>query len=79
MQQMEIWLVVLFLSMMKFYAKQIFVLSSSMKLGPGLCLGFLVMLQRNVQYFLIGCPLPQEKMLWRPCPFKSEAYMPDCT
>ena len=35
MQQMEIWLVILFLSRKKFHAKQIFVLSSSMKLGPG--------------------------------------------
>ena len=34
MQQMEIWLVILFLSRKKFPAKQIFVLSSSMKLGP---------------------------------------------
>ena len=32
----EIWLVILFLSRKKFHAKQIFVLSSSMKLGPGL-------------------------------------------
>ena len=31
----EIWLVILFLSRQKFHAKQIFVLSSSMKLGPG--------------------------------------------
>ncbi len=30
----EIWLVILFLSRKKFHAKQIFVLSSSMKLGP---------------------------------------------
>ncbi len=30
----EIWLVILFLSMKKFHAKHIFVLSSSMKLGP---------------------------------------------
>ena len=35
----EIWLVILFLSRKKFHAKQIFVLSSSMKLGPGLCFG----------------------------------------
>ena len=34
----EIWLVILFLSKKKFYAKQMFVLSSSMKLGPGLAL-----------------------------------------
>lgn len=31
----EIWLVILFLSRQKFHAKQIFVPSSSMKLGPG--------------------------------------------
>ena len=31
---MEIWLVIMFLSRQKFHAKQIFVLSSSMKLGP---------------------------------------------
>ena len=35
MQQMEILLVILFLSRKKFYAKQICVFSSSMKLGPG--------------------------------------------
>ena len=35
MQQMEIRLVILFLSRKKFHAKQICVLSSSMKLGPG--------------------------------------------
>ena len=34
MQQMEIWLVILFLSRKKCHAKQICVLSSSMKLGP---------------------------------------------
>ena len=32
--KMEIWLVILFLPRKKFYAKQIFVLSGSMKLGP---------------------------------------------
>ena len=32
---MEIWLVILFLSRKTFHAKQTFVLSSSMKLGPG--------------------------------------------
>ena len=32
---MEIWLVILFLSRQKFHAKHIFVLSSFMKLGPG--------------------------------------------
>ena len=37
MQQMEIWLVILFLSRKKCHAKQISVLSSSMKLGPALC------------------------------------------
>ena len=31
---MQLWLVTLFLSRKKFHAKQIFVLSSSMKLGP---------------------------------------------
>ena len=36
MQQMKIWLVILFLPRNKFLAKQIFVLSSTMKLGPGL-------------------------------------------
>ena len=36
MQQIEIWLAILFLSRKKFHAKQIFVLSSSMKLGPDL-------------------------------------------
>ena len=36
MQQMEIWLVILFLSRKKFHAQQTFVLSSSMKLGPDL-------------------------------------------
>ena len=35
MQEMEIWLVILFLSSKEFNAKQIFVLSSSMKLGSG--------------------------------------------
>ena len=30
----EIWLLILFLLRQKFHAKQIFVLSSSMKLGP---------------------------------------------
>ena len=35
MQQMKTWLVILFLSRKKCHAKQIFVLSSSMKLGPG--------------------------------------------
>ena len=35
MQQIEIRLVILFLSRKKFHAKQIGVLSSSMKLGPG--------------------------------------------
>ena len=34
MRQMEIWLVILFLTRKKFHAKQICVLSSSMKLGP---------------------------------------------
>ena len=34
MQQMEIWLVILFLSRKKFQAKQMFVLSSSTKFGP---------------------------------------------
>ena len=33
---MEIWLVILFLSRKTFHAEQIFVLSSAMKLGPGL-------------------------------------------
>ena len=33
-QQLETWLVILFLSWKKFHAKQMFVLSSSMKLGP---------------------------------------------
>ena len=36
MQQMEIQLVILFLSKKKFHAKQICLLSSSMKLGPEL-------------------------------------------
>ena len=36
MQQMEIWLVILFLSRKNFHAKQNVVPSSSMKLGPGL-------------------------------------------
>ena len=35
MQQIEILLVILFLSRKKLHAKQMFVLSSSMKLGPG--------------------------------------------
>ena len=34
MQHMEIWFVILFLSRKKFRAEQMFVLSSSMKLGP---------------------------------------------
>ena len=34
MQQMEIWLVILFLSGKKVHASQIFVLSSYLKLGP---------------------------------------------
>ena len=34
MQQMEIWSVILFLSRETFHAKKVFVLSSSMKLGP---------------------------------------------
>ena len=33
MQQMEIWSVILFLSRQQFHAKQVFVLSSSMKVG----------------------------------------------
>ena len=41
MQQMEIWLVILFFSRKKFHAKQICVLSSSMKLGPGLYVIFM--------------------------------------
>ena len=42
MQQKEIWSVILFLSRKQFQAKQIFVLSSSMKLGPCLLsIGFL--------------------------------------
>ena len=36
MDKMEIWLVILFLSRKKCHAKQICVLSSAMKLGPGL-------------------------------------------
>ena len=36
MQQMEIWLVILFLSRKKFHAKQIGVLNSATKSGPGL-------------------------------------------
>ena len=36
MAKMEIWLVILFLSRKKFSAKEMFVLSSSMKLGPAL-------------------------------------------
>ena len=35
MQQMKIWLVILFFSRKKFLAKQICVLGSSIKLGPG--------------------------------------------
>ena len=35
MQQMEIWLVILFLSRQKVNAKQMFLLSSSMKFDPG--------------------------------------------
>ena len=35
MQKKEKWLVILFLSRKKFHAKQICVLSSAMKLGPG--------------------------------------------
>ena len=34
MQQTEIWLVILFLLRKKFHAKQIFVLTGFMKLGP---------------------------------------------
>ena len=36
MQQLEIWLVILFSSRKKFHAKQVVVLSSSMKLAPSL-------------------------------------------
>ena len=36
MQQIKIWLVILFLSRKTFHAKQIFVLTGFMKLGPGL-------------------------------------------
>ena len=39
MQQTENWLVILFLSRKKCHAKQTFVLSSSMKLGPDHCIG----------------------------------------
>ena len=35
MQHMEIWLVILFLSGKKIHAKQLFVLTGFMKLGPG--------------------------------------------
>ena len=38
MQQIEILLVILFLSRKKFHSKQMFVLSSSMKLGPDVLL-----------------------------------------
>ena len=31
----------------------------------------------EIYNFLIGCPLPEEKMPWCPCPFKNEAYSPD--
>ena len=47
MKQMEILLVIPFLSRLKFHAKQIFVLSSSMKLGPVQllnCVGIFVLL-----------------------------------
>ena len=40
----EVWLVILFLSRKEFHAKQIFVLSSSMKLGPG---GPMVQMQKK--------------------------------
>ena len=40
MQQIEIWLVILYLSRREFHAKQMFVLSSSMKLGWSRSPGF---------------------------------------
>ena len=43
-----IWLVNLFLSMKKFHAKQIFVLTGFMKLGPGL---YFVPIQKYAIYF----------------------------
>ena len=42
MQLMETWLVILFLSRKKFHAKQIFMLSSSMRVGPGLMNDFVL-------------------------------------
>ena len=47
MQQMEIQLVILFLSKKKFHAKQICLLSSSMKLGPELKWGEKIPTQIN--------------------------------
>ena len=45
----EIWLVILFLSRKKFHAKQIFVLSSTMKLGHGLKIHYICFI-RNIFY-----------------------------
>ena len=48
----EIWLITLLLSRKKFHAKQLFVQSSSMKLGPCLAfvfLGLLIMVQASIR------------------------------
>ena len=53
---MEIWLVILFLSRKKFHAKQMCLLSSSMKLGPVLSLGVSQhMHETNLWKFVLNC------------------------
>ena len=54
-----------FLSRKKFHAKQMFVLSGFMKLGPGHCFGAFEMSSRNVQcpIRITGYPKPRKKCL----------------
>ena len=51
---MENRLVLLYLPMTKFHAKQIFVLSSSMKLGPGVCFPSI---QTNYRLLILVLPI----------------------
>ena len=62
MQQMEIWLVILFLTRKKFHAKQIFVLSISMKLGTVL-LGTTTTLKRFTRIVSPQTALDQKNSL----------------
>ena len=69
MQQMDILLVILFLSRKKFHAEQIFVLSSSMKLAPGLSLGA----PSKVYHSFSDFPIEVSFSTWNlPCPLKDE-------